>query len=99
MSVSVLHTNMFGFIPKLCNSFTECCVGLDFISFEPNMYGNNVTWMYKTSSGFFSSPTCLIASIIESPSISPTVPPISDITISVSVFSNPYIFYFFSFVI
>ena len=84
ISCSVLHTNIFGFIPRLCNSFTECCVGFYFISFEPNTYGSKVTWIYKTSSGFFSSPTCLIASIIDTPSISPTVPPISVITISIS---------------
>ena len=89
ISNSVLQTIMSGLIPKLCNSFTECCVGFDFISFEPDIYGNNVTCIYNTSSGFFSNPTCLIASIIDSPSISPIVPPTSVITISVSVFSNP----------
>ena len=99
ISLSVLHTNISGFIPKLCNSFTECCVGFDFISFEPNIYGNKVTCIYITSSGFFSNPTCLIASIIDNPSISPTVPPTSVITISVSVFSKLYIFSFISFVI
>ena len=35
ISCSVLQTNISGWIPKLCNSFTECCVGFDFISFEP----------------------------------------------------------------
>ena len=34
---SVLHTNISGFIPIDCNSFTECCVGFDFSSFVPNM--------------------------------------------------------------
>ena len=56
-------------------------------------------YIYITSSGFFSNPTCLIASTIDSPSMSPTVPPISVITISVSVFSNPYILSLISFVI
>jgi len=99
ISCSVLHTNTSGLIPKLWSSFTECWVGFDFISFEPNIYGSNVTCIYITSSGFFSRPTCLIASIIDSPSISPIVPPISVITISVSVPSNPYIFSFISLVI
>ena len=43
MSCSVLHTKISGLIPKLCNSFTECCVGFDLISLEPKIYGNNVT--------------------------------------------------------
>ena len=98
ISCSVLHTKIFGCIPKLCNSFTECWVGFDFISFEPNMYGNNVTCIYTTSSGFFSNPTWRIASIIDNPSISPTVPPTSVITMSVSVFSKLYILSFISFV-
>ena len=98
MSISLLQTNIFGFIPYDCNSLTECWVGFDFISFDPVIYGSNVTWIYNTSSGFFSSPTCLIASIIERPSISPTVPPISVITISVSVSSKLYIFSFILFV-
>ena len=40
---SDLHTNISGLIPNDCNSFTECCVGFDFNSFEPAMYGNKVT--------------------------------------------------------
>ena len=99
ISTSVLQTNMSGFIPYDCNSFTECCVGFDFNSFDPLIYGSNVTWIYKTSSAGFSSPTCLIASIIDNPSISPTVPPISVITISTSVSSKEYIFSFIAFVI
>ena len=88
ISCSALQTKISGWIPKLCNSFTECCVGFDFISFDPDIYGSNVTWTYKTSSLFFSSPTWRIASIIERHYISPTVPPTSVITISTSVSSK-----------
>ena len=62
------------------------------------MYGSSVTCIKHTSSGFFSNPTCLIASIIDKPSISPTVPPTSVITMSTSVSSKLYIFSFISFV-
>ena len=98
MLVSLLQTKTSGFIPKDCNSFTECCVGFDFNSHDPDIYGSNVTWIYITSSGAFSNPTCLIASIKAYPSISPTVPPNSVITISTSVFSKLYILSFISFV-
>jgi len=47
---------------------------------------------YRLSSDGISNPTCLIASTTDNPSISPTVPPISVITISTSLFSKEYIF-------
>ena len=34
IGISLLHTKISGFIPKDCNSFTECWVGFDFISFD-----------------------------------------------------------------
>ena len=91
---SVLHTKISGFIPIDCNSFTECCVGFDFNSFVPKICGNNVTCIYATSSGNFSNPICLIASIKGKLSISPTVPPISVITTSIQffLFISNYIF-------
>ena len=64
------------------NSFTECCVGFVFISPLFERYGISVTCMYKQFSFPTSLATCLIASKKGVLSISPTVPPISVMTIS-----------------
>ncbi|OPZ34343.1 MAG: hypothetical protein BWY99_02575 [Synergistetes bacterium ADurb.BinA166] len=64
------------------SSCTLCWVGLVFSSRAASSHGTNVTWQYST----FSRPTldaiCLMASRKGSPSMSPTVPPISAMTMS-----------------
>ena len=77
---------MSGEIPAALNSFTECCVGLDFCSPEDEMYGTNVTWIYRQFPLPTSLDTCLIASRNGWDSISPIVPPISVKTTSAFVF-------------
>ena len=85
ISHSLLQTSIFGWIPSESISFTECCVGFDFSSFDPAINGISVTWIDIA----FSRPTSVITCLIDSRngvlSISPTVPPISVITTSVSL--------------
>ena len=63
----------------LLNSFTECCVGLVLISSEAFKYGTKVKCINKVFFLPTSFENCLIASINGKLSISPTVPPISQI--------------------
>src|SRR5690606_18162112 len=83
--ISVLQIKTSGWIPMLLSSFTLCWVGLVFSSPALDKYGTKVTWIYIT----FSLPTsyliCLMASKKGRESISPTVPPISVITTSISL--------------
>ena len=74
----------------LLNSFTECWVGLVFISSDDFKNGTNVKWINNVFDLPCSLENCLIASTNGKPSISPTVPPISQITKSSFVMS-PFI--------
>ena len=65
------------------SSLTECCVGFVFSSPAASMNGTSVTWMYMTFSGPTSRRNWRIASRNGSDSMSPTVPPISEMTTSV----------------
>ncbi len=67
------------------SSFTECCVGFVFSSPAFAMNGTRVTWMYSTFSGPSSRRNWRIASRNGCDSMSPTVPPISEMTTSVSL--------------
>ena len=69
-----------GCIPMLLNSFTECWVGFVLISSEDFKNGTSVKWTNKVFSFPISLENCLIASKKGKLSISPTVPPISQIT-------------------
>ena len=82
---SARSTSIFGWIPILRNSATECCVGLVFISWAAWRSGTKVQWMYITFSGPTSRRIWRIASMNGVDSISPTVPPISEIITSESV--------------
>ena len=84
---STRATMMSGEMPIPCSSLTECCVGLDLNSHEPVMYGTRVTWMKQQFSLPCSIDTCLIASMKGWLSMSPMVPPISQMTISAWLFS------------
>jgi hypothetical protein len=66
---------------------TECCVGFVFSSPAASMNGTSVTWMYITFSGPTSRRNWRNASRNGSDSMSPTVPPISEMTTSVGVAS------------
>ena len=71
---------MSGCIPELNNSFTECWVGLVLNSLATDTNGNKVRCIkhvFFLPNSFLS---CLIASRNGKLSISPTVPPISQIT-------------------
>ena len=83
MGLSVRHTRMSGWMPMLSSSFTECWVGLLFSSPLPGMDTISGTWMYSTFSLPFSAATCRMASRKGWLSMSPTVPPISEMTTSV----------------
>ena len=85
---------MSGWIPMLLNSFTECWVGLVFISSEDFKNGTKVKWINNVFDFPCSLENCLIASTNGRLSMSPTVPPISQITKSsffISVFINFFI--------
>ena len=69
------------------SSFTECCVGFVFSSPAASMNGTSVTWTYITFSGPTSRRNWRIASRNGSDSMSPTVPPISEMTTSVELAS------------
>ena len=77
-----LHTKALGVIPIFLKSFTLFWVGFVFNSPEPNNNGISVQWTKKVFSFPSSYWICLNASINGWLSISPTVPPISVITIS-----------------
>ena len=64
------------------SSFTECCVGFVFSSPAASMNGTSVQWRYITFSGPTSRRNWRIASRNGSDSMSPTVPPISEMTTS-----------------
>jgi hypothetical protein len=64
----------------LLNSFTECWVGFVLISSDDFKKGTKVKWMNKVFDLPCSLENCLIASTNGKLSISPTVPPISQIT-------------------
>ena len=78
---SVRQTMMSGWIPMLRSSLTLCWVGLVFSSPAAPMYGTRVTWMYKTSLRPTSFLIWRMASQERQASMSPTVPPISVMTI------------------
>ena len=81
---------MSGWIPRLLNSLTECCVGLVLISSDDFKNGTKVKWINKLLFLPTSFANCLIASTKGKLSISPTVPPISQITKS-SLVISPFI--------
>ena len=64
----------------LLNSLTECCVGLVLISSEDFKNGTSVKCINKVFSLPISLANCLMASKKGRLSMSPTVPPISQIT-------------------
>ena len=78
---------MSGWIPILLNSLTECWVGLVFISSEDFKNGTKVKCINKVFDLPCSFENCLMASTNGRLSISPTVPPISQITKSSLVIS------------
>ena len=78
--LSDLQIIISGWIPILLNSLTECCVGLVLISSEDFKNGTNVKCINKVFSLPISLANCLTASRKGKLSISPTVPPISQIT-------------------
>ena len=90
ISLSDLQIMISGWIPRLLNSLTECCVGLVLISSDDFKKGTSV----RCINTLFFLPTsfenCLIASTKGKLSMSPTVPPISQITKS-SFFISPFI--------
>jgi hypothetical protein len=65
------------------SSFTECCVGFVFSSPAASMNGTSVTWTVHRRSRADLAPELAIASRNGSDSMSPTVPPISEMTTSV----------------
>ena len=77
------QTTTSGWMPMRRSSFTECCVGFVFSSPAASMNGTSVTWTYMTFSGPTSRRNWRIASRNGSDSMSPTVPPISEMTTSV----------------
>ena len=82
-----LQITISGWIPILLNSLTECCVGFVLISSEDFKNGTNVKWINNDFDLPLSFENCLIASKNGKLSISPTVPPISQITKSSFVIS------------
>ena len=76
---------MSGWMPMPCSSLTECCVGLDLCSLEPERKGTSVTWMNRLFSRPTSREIWRAASIKGWPSMSPMVPPISVMTTSAAV--------------
>ncbi len=73
---------MSGWIPISMSSRTECCVGFVFISCVAAMNGTSVRWMKIALSRPTSWRNWRIASRNGSDSMSPTVPPISEMTTS-----------------
>ena len=64
----------------LLSSLTECWVGFVFISSDAFKYGTKVKWINKAFLFPISFENCLIASTKGRLSMSPTIPPISQIT-------------------
>ena len=81
---------MSGWIPILLSSFTECWVGFVLISSDDFKNGTSVKWINNVLLLPTSLENCLIASKKGKLSISPTVPPISQITKS-SLLISPLI--------
>ena len=79
----LLQTIISGWIPAFKSSLTECWVGFVLISPDVSIYGSKVKCMSSVSS-CLSFLNCLMASKKGRLSISPTVPPISQIITSVS---------------
>ena len=81
---SARQRRMSGRMPMERSSLTECCVGFVFSSSEAAIQGTSVTWTLIA----FPRPTSLrnwrIASRNGRDSMSPTVPPISTMTTSLS---------------
>ena len=99
-SCSVRHTKTSALIPLSMRVFTECWVGLVFNSFAADKNGTSVKWITMQFSRPSSHRNWRTASIYGKDSISPTVPPISVITISCSpLFPKSCIRAFISFVI
>ena len=82
ISWSDRHTMKSGCTPKLRSSFTECWVGFVFTSWAAAMYGTSVTWTNSTLPGPISFLNWRAASMKGRPSMSPMVPPISEMTMS-----------------
>ena len=80
MGLSDLQIIISGCIPRLLNSFTECWVGFVFISSDALRYGTSVKCINKAFFFPTSLENCLMASTNGRLSISPTIPPISQIT-------------------
>ena len=79
---STRATMTSGAMPMPCSSLTECWVGLDLNSQEPEMYGTRVTWIKQQLPLPASIETWRIASMKGWLSMSPMVPPISVMTMS-----------------
>ena len=82
-----LQITISGWIPIDLNSLTECCVGFVLISSDDLRKGTKVKWINNVLLFPISFENCLIASKKGKLSISPTVPPISQITKSSSLMS------------
>ncbi len=81
---SVRQTSTSGWMPISRSFWTECCVGFVFSSPLARRYGISVRWTNATCSRPTSSANWRIASRNGSPSMSPTVPPISQMSTSAS---------------
>ena len=77
-----LHSIRSGSRPISLNFITLCCVGFVFNSSLASTKGKRVTWAINTFSRPFSKRICRIVSRNGKLSMSPTVPPTSDITAS-----------------
>ena len=77
-------SSMSGWMPMRRSSLTECCVGFVFSSPAWPMYGTSVRWMNMHWRRPTSTGNWRIASRNGSDSMSPTVPPISVMTMSTS---------------
>jgi hypothetical protein len=84
ISRSVRQMRMSGWIPIWRSFSTECCVGLVLASPAALRNGISVRWMYRQLCLPASRANWRIASRNGSPSMSPTVPPISVMTTSTS---------------
>jgi hypothetical protein len=78
------HMTMSGWMPMRRSSCTECCVGFVFSSPAWPRYGTSVRWTNMQRSRPWSTWNWRSASRNGSDSMSPTVPPISVITMSTS---------------
>ena len=78
------HSKTSGWTPRLDNSRTDCWVGLVLSSPAAAIHGTRVVWTLTVWSRPRSFLSCLIDSMNGRLSMSPTVPPISQITKSTS---------------